>query len=45
MEKQFPTQWSADLREGLTMQEISYVDTTYAQLKHIYYLYNLLSYP
>lgn len=45
MENDIPTRWSVDLREGLTMMNISYSDLEDKQLPVIYSLFNLLSYP
>ena len=44
MENDIPTRWSVDLREGLTMMNISYSDLEDKQLPVIYSLFNLLSY-
>lgn len=44
-ESDIPTQWSADLREGLTMVGIDYVDIPDSQLSQLYHLYTALSYP
>lgn len=45
MEGDLPTQWSSDLREGLSMMGISYCDLKNEQLPLIYSLFNVLSYP
>lgn len=42
---EIPTTWSMDLKEGLSVQDISYDDITTSELEHVYSLYNSLSYP
>ena len=44
-EGDIPTQWSADLREGLAMVGIDYTDIPDAQFPQLYRLYTALSYP
>ena len=45
LESDIPTQWSSDLREGLTMMGIDYHIFSDFQLPSIFSLFNALSYP